>query len=153
MINVTSIAASKKVTKPWGYEYWLECNSDSPYVVKLIHVNAGQRLSLQAHAEKLETMVITMGSGKLHVAGSMLDVIRWENGEYSQEEKSELLNNIKEVPISAGSLLTIHPGDIHRVSAITELELIECSTNHLMDVIRIDDDFQRPSGHIESEHS
>jgi len=153
MINITSVNASKRVNKPWGYELWLECGENSPYVVKMLHINAGQRLSLQAHSHKLETMIITSGQGKLHLSDHDLDNTRWENNGYSDNEKTELLESIKQVDISAGSLLTIHPGDVHRVSADTDLDMIECSTNHLTDVIRISDDHQRPSGHIASEHS
>lgn len=152
MINITTVTESKRVNKPWGYELWLESNSESPYVVKILHIDAGQRISLQAHANKLETMIITSGQGHLHLSDHQLDTERWERNEYSAEEKLALLESIRQVPISEGSLLTIHPGDIHRVSALTDLDMIECSTNYLMDVIRISDDSQRPSGHIETEH-
>ena len=152
MIDIRTIGQTKRVNKPWGYELWLECKDDSPYVVKILHINAGQRISLQAHAQKLETMVITNGDGMLHLSDDVLDIDRWENNNYSAEEKTQLLKNIKQVPISKGSLLTINPGDIHRISAVTDIDMIECSTNHLTDVIRISDDNQRPSGHIDSEH-
>lgn len=153
MIKITDTNNSKRVNKPWGYELWLESKEDSPYVVKILHINAGERLSLQAHAHKLETMLITQGQGQLHLSDTALDIERWENSEYSDSEQHQLLDSIRQVPISAGSLLTIHPGDIHRISATTDIDMIECSTNHLTDVIRISDDNQRPSGYIASEHS
>jgi mannose-6-phosphate isomerase-like protein (cupin superfamily) len=152
MINVTNLEQAKRVNKPWGYELWLECSADSPYVMKILQVDAGQRLSLQAHAEKIETMLILEGTGMLSCCKDPLDVARWQSNGYSDSEKFFLLGSIREVPIAGGSLLTINPGEIHRLTATTPLRLIECSTNHLGDVIRISDDHNRPSGHISSEH-
>ena len=41
----------RRVDKPWGYEVLLS-PEDAPYTAKLIHVRAGQRLSLR-HPELL----------------------------------------------------------------------------------------------------
>ena len=41
----------------------------------------------------------------------------------------------------------------HRVIAITDYTALECSTPHLNDVIRYNDEYDRPDGKIESEHS
>lgn len=155
MITINNLDDAKKVTKPWGYELWLECADDSPYVMKILHVNAGSRLSLQAHAEKMETMLILEGSGTLSTCKELLDIGLWQRNGYTESDKFFLFGSIRDLPITAGSLLTIKPGEIHRVTAgiDTDLRLLECSTNHLEDVIRISDDHNRPSGHIPSEHA
>ena len=155
MITISNLNEAKRVNKPWGYELWLECAESSPYVMKILHVNAGHRLSLQAHAEKMETMMIMEGSGTLSTCKEPLDVDRWQRNGYSESDKFFLFGSIRDIPVNAGSLLTIKPGEIHRVTAgdDSDLRLLECSTNHLEDVIRISDDHNRPSGHIPSEHS
>ena len=43
-----------KVEKPWGYEI-IFTQPDLPYAGKIIHINAGKRLSLQVHDEKVES--------------------------------------------------------------------------------------------------
>lgn len=46
----------------------------------------------------------------------------------------------------------VKPGIIHRVEAVEDLTLIESSTIELDDVYRINDEWQRHDGKIESEH-
>ena len=49
----------KVVEKPWGFELiWAETEN---YVGKLLHINAKQRLSLQYHNQKEETVFVTHG--------------------------------------------------------------------------------------------
>ena len=49
----------RKIKKPWGYEVvWAETDS---YVGKLLHINAGNRLSLQYHRTKEETVYVLSG--------------------------------------------------------------------------------------------
>ena len=48
-----------KVEKPWGYE--LRWATTERYVGKVIHVDAGQALSLQYHNIKDETILVWSG--------------------------------------------------------------------------------------------
>ena len=49
----------RKVEKPWGHEIiWAETKD---YVGKLLHINAGHRLSLQFHRIKEETVYVLSG--------------------------------------------------------------------------------------------
>jgi hypothetical protein len=41
---------------------------------------------------------------------------------------------------------------VHRIEAATDLRLVEVSTPHLDDVVRLADDYGRPDGRVESEH-
>ena len=52
-----------KIEKPWGYEiHWTMPNL--PYMGKILHVNAGKRLSLQRHDKKQETWFMMNGKAK-----------------------------------------------------------------------------------------
>ena len=107
------------VEKPWGFELiWAETEN---YVGKLLHINAKQRLSLQYHSQKEETVFVTHG---------------------------ELLNytDIESPPqrIPEGQSLHVKPNQVHRFGAGAEyVELIEVSTPHLDDVVRLEDDYKR----------
>ncbi len=51
--------APRRVAKPWGYEIWW-AHTDR-YVGKLLHVRAGESLSLQYHNAKDETILVHSG--------------------------------------------------------------------------------------------
>jgi len=111
----------KKIDKPWGYELiWAHTDA---YVGKILHVEAGKRLSLQYHREKDETILIKTGRLLL------------ESGP-SQEDLSELEMN-------PGDSFHIKPGVVHRMTAVTDVDVVEVSTTQLDDVVRIQDDFGR----------
>lgn len=104
------------VDKPWGREIWW---AEAPaYLGKIIEVRAGHRLSLQYHREKLETLHFYRGEGRLTVAG-------------------------EEVPIRPGLSVTVQPGVPHRIAATTDLFILEASTSHPEDVVRLDDAYGR----------
>lgn len=68
MIKITDKNTAKRVNKPWGHELWLECDNNSVYVVKLLHIKAGSQLSLQAHCKKIETMYVMEGIGRIRAS-------------------------------------------------------------------------------------
>lgn len=106
-----------RVDKPWGYEELIEINDS--YVVKKIFMNDGNRCSLQKHNYKLETILVLDGILTILINNNEKD---YQNNEY----------------------ISINPGTIHRMSAKNGSVLyLECSTNHLDDVIRIEDDYNR----------
>src|SRR5689334_25337814 len=50
----------KRVEKPWGYElHWVP--ADAPYLGKILHINAGEYLSLQVHDAKQESWLLMSG--------------------------------------------------------------------------------------------
>lgn len=108
----------EKIEKPWGYEIvWAKTDS---YVGKILHINPGQRLSLQYHNVKEETIYVF--SGTLRNYDEMGNVGLYHPGE----------------------VLHIKPGVIHRFGAgENPVELMEVSTNHLDDVVRLQDDYNR----------
>ena len=113
-----------RVEKPWGYELiWAHT---SEYVGKILHVNAGEALSLQYHEVKDETIFLLTGEMKFWAGTSA--------------ESLEL------VPLSSGEAFRVKPGTIHRMEAVTDCDILEASTPHLDDVVRIQDRYGRIPG-------
>ncbi|HWJ24402.1 MAG TPA: cupin, partial [Gemmatimonadaceae bacterium] len=55
----------RRVDKPWGYEIiWAHTDR---YVGKVLHINAGQALSVQYHERKDETVYLLAGEMKYWV--------------------------------------------------------------------------------------
>ena len=108
----------KKIDKPWGHEViWAETDD---YVGKILHINAGHRLSKQYHEVKEETVYVIRGTL------------------YNYDEN----DNIEK--FTAGQSFHVVPNQIHRFGANeTSVELVEVSTPHLNDVVRIEDDYKR----------
>jgi mannose-6-phosphate isomerase len=120
------VGTHKVVVKPWGKEVWMELNDR--YCYKRIYINAGHRTSLQYHNFKHETNYIISGEAKVLIGTTWYD-------------------------LRADDYFTITPGVHHRVVAVTDVVLQETSTPEVDDVIRIEDDAQRPDGRIEAEHA
>ena len=111
-----------RTDKPWGYE--LLWSHTEHYAGKIIHIDAGKRLSLQYHNDKCESVLVVSGTLLLHLGrGDDARVVRLEVGES------------RDIP----------PGDIHRFAAPEDgdVEIIEVSTPHLDDVVRLEDDYNR----------
>jgi mannose-6-phosphate isomerase-like protein (cupin superfamily) len=112
----------RRVEKPWGYELiWAHTDL---YVGKVLFVRAGQSLSLQFHNEKDESWFVQSGRAEL------------ELGEAGQG----ILN--KEV-ITTGAAFHYVPGTVHRVTALEDTTILEVSTPHLDDVVRLEDRYGR----------
>ena len=114
----------REVQKPWGHEViWAETKD---YVGKLLYINEGHKLSLQYHEEKEETILVV--SGELEITVS-------DHGR----------RGVSVLKLSEGETYHVTPGTIHRFSATlgTNVVLAEVSTNHLDDVVRLEDDYDR----------
>ena len=119
-----------KVEKPWGHELWLELNEF--YAYKLIHMKKGNRFSLQSHDYKIEANFVIKGEAEVLL----------------ENDKGEMKSKI----YKAGSGWTVPLGRKHRVIAKESYTALEVSTPHLNDVVRYQDDTNRKSGKINSEH-
>jgi mannose-6-phosphate isomerase len=120
----------KIVKKPWGEERWIELNDK--YCYKQICINSGHRTSLQYHRHKLETNFVISGRATLELED--------HNGEM------QMIN------LLAGDHATVRPFQKHRITAATDIVLMEVSTPEVDDVVRIEDDTNRLDGRIDSEH-
>ena len=118
-------SSPKSFKIPWGAEEWLELNNH--YCYKIINIDSGYRTSLQYHQRKVETLFVKKGEAKILIDDEWFDV-------------------------AEGDYFTIYPETQHRILAKTDLELLEVSTHEVDDVIRVEDDSNRPSGKIDSEH-
>ena len=117
------VELTRKIEKPWGYEQILEKNDK--YVVKILHINKGQKLSLQYHERKTETLFLYKGLGY---------VVKWDRGGSKQEYMERPLQKVH-----------IPKGWTHRIEASwnEDMEILEVSTTELDDVVRIEDDYGR----------
>lgn len=112
----------RHVDKPWGYELiWAEAED---YVGKVLFVRAGHALSLQYHEQKDESWLVHDGRASL--------------------ELGQVDGQLTTIEISAGDAFRYRPGTVHRVTAIEDLTILEVSTPHLDDVVRLDDRYGRP---------
>jgi mannose-6-phosphate isomerase-like protein (cupin superfamily) len=120
-LNVSPEDLPIKIEKPWGYEIWYAWPDQ--YVGKIIHVNAGQKLSLQYHEQKDETSYLLRGK-MLLTKGSSADAL-----------------TVTE--ISEGYAWRNRPGEIHTIEAVVDSDVLEVSTPHLDDVVRLQDMYGR----------
>ena len=110
----------KRVEKPWGHELiWAVTDR---YVGKVLHIKKGERLSLQYHNKKDET---------IHVqSGRLLFVVDEGKGLVEREMKP-------------GESYHVKPLMKHRMVALTDCDVLEVSTPELDDVVRLEDSYGR----------
>jgi mannose-6-phosphate isomerase-like protein (cupin superfamily) len=112
----------RSVDKPWGSELiWAETED---YAGKILFVKAGESLSLQYHEVKDESWYVLEGRARL------------ELGEVGQDA----LDVLEIVP---GQAFRFRPGTVHRLTGIEDTRIIEVSTAHLADVVRLADSYGR----------
>ena len=107
----------KITSTPWGLEY-IYAHGDG-YIGKILHIFRGNRTSLQFHRKKHETIFVAAGMLTAFIDG---------------EEKV----------LQANDRIVIPPKTKHRLCAIyDDAILLEASTDHLDDVVRLEDDYGR----------
>jgi mannose-6-phosphate isomerase-like protein (cupin superfamily) len=110
----------RRVNKPWGHEIiWAQTDK---YVGKVLHIAAGQRLSRQYHVEKDETFFVQAGEMDLEI-GEGLDC--------------------RVIRMRPTDSFHCAPKTIHRMVAVTDVDVIEVSTPELDDVVRLEDAYGR----------
>lgn len=116
------VTAVRRVDKPWGHEEVFAL-VDGRFCGKAIHVTAGHALSLQYHERKEETIAVQSGTARLEI------------GAHEDE--------LETVSLAPGDSVHLAPGTRHRITALTDLVLLEASTTELDDVVRLDDRYGR----------
>jgi mannose-6-phosphate isomerase len=112
----------RRVEKPWGWELiWADTEL---YVGKILFVRTGQSLSLQFHKEKDESWYVESGRATLELGDAGQGVLSTE-------------------VIGAGACFRFRPGTVHRVTALEDTTILEVSTPHLDDVVRLEDAYGR----------
>jgi quercetin dioxygenase-like cupin family protein len=81
------------VEKPWGFEHiWAETED---YVAKMLHINPKQRLSLQYHVTKEETVYVLEGT-----------LLNWTDADGAPEK------------YPAGATYHVEPNQVHRFGVV-----------------------------------
>ena len=113
--------------RPWGTEDLLALVSKQ-FSVKRLKVKAGSKGGLQYHRLKDEVAIV--------ISGKML--IRYDLGDKVLHERI----------IESGDVVHFPPGLIHQEEAITDCELIETSSPHFNDRVRMEENygFGEPKG-------
>jgi mannose-6-phosphate isomerase len=112
----------KKVDKPWGYELIFAVTER--YAGKLLHVKAGESLSLQFHNVKDEAWYVLEGRAEVELGAPGESVLASE-------------------VVGAGAAFRFTPGTVHRVKAVEDTTILEVSTPELDDVVRLEDSYGR----------
>lgn len=111
-------------SKPWGYEiHWVP--ADAPYMGKVLHINAGARLSLQLHDQKQESWFLMNGRA----------VVIWDNS----------AGELVETELQPGVGYSTKLGQRHRLVGLTDCDVLEVSTPELGTTWRLEDDYARPN--------
>jgi mannose-6-phosphate isomerase len=111
-----------RVDKPWGHEEVFAL-VEGHYCGKAIHVTAGHALSLQYHERKDEVIAVQSGRAQLEVGES--------------EDAMETFE------LATGEKVHLPAGVRHRITALTDVVLLEASTTELDDVVRLEDRYGR----------
>ena len=115
------LESPRRVEKPWGYELiWAETDE---YAGKILHVTAGEALSLQYHEVKDETLFLLKGCLLLQAGGSANELIDYQ--------------------VLEGQSFHMPTGAVHRMMAETDCDILEVSTPYLDDVVRLEDRYGR----------
>jgi len=109
-----------RIEKPWGHEeLWART---AHYAGKILSINANHQLSYQYHRFKEETLRVLTGNVEI-------DIER---------------NGVKQMlRLSPGDVLHVPPLTKHRLRAQEASTVLEVSTDHLDDVVRVEDDYGR----------
>jgi len=108
------------VPKPWGHEtVWAHTDR---YLGKILHINAGEALSVQYHNRKDETVHLLSGELIYRV---------------------KLGDNLTDMRLTRGQSFRITAGTVHQMEAVTDCDVLEASTAEADDVVRLHDRYGR----------
>jgi mannose-6-phosphate isomerase-like protein (cupin superfamily) len=111
----------RKVDKPWGHELiWAHTER---YVGKILHIRAGEALSLQYHHVKDETIMVLSGK---------MQLVYFADGEPPRSRE-----------LAPREPFHITPHLRHRMIALEDTDVLEVSTTELDDVVRLEDRYGR----------
>lgn len=117
---VYTASPMRRVDKPWGHEIiWAHTDR---YVGKVLHIRAGQSLSRQYHRQKDETFLVQTGEMRLEVGSPPTLEVR---------------------TMKPGDSFHCPPETVHRMVAVTDVDVVEVSTPELDDVVRLEDAYGR----------
>ena len=114
------MALGRREQRPWG---WFETlGRGEGYLVKRLHIRAGQRISLQRHRHRSEHWLVVAGEGELECDG-------------------------RRIPACPGTALVVPCGALHRAAAgLASLVIVEVQRGEQLredDIERLADDYAR----------
>ncbi len=112
-----------RIGKPWGHELHF-AKEDDPLMVKILHINAGDRLSEKAHRVKRESYWLLDGQCNVIVENSERQMVP-----VSLEYDKGYSTNV---------------GQRHRQQAVTDCNVFEVSMPEGGKTWRVQDDYERP---------
>ena len=112
----------RHVPKPWGHETIWAAND--LYAGKILHIKAGQKLSVQYHVQKDETVYL--------LSGELKYCVQLEGSDHPTD-----------MQLRVGEAFRVTPGTSHYMEAVTDCAVLEASTPHLDDVVRLQDAYGR----------
>lgn len=118
------VSRPRRVLKPWGHEDVFAL-ADGLYCGKLLFIKAEHSLSLQFHEHKDETIAVYDGRLVLEIG--------------------RRLEELETFHLWPGETVRIVPATVHRMTAMVDSHVLEASTTELEDVIRLADDYGRPT--------
>jgi mannose-6-phosphate isomerase len=123
----------KEVSKPWGRELiWALTDK---YCAKILYIKKGHQLSRQYHIKKDETFLVQSGEMDLDIGLPP---------SFKTEQWLPMnVEPLKTIHMKAGDVYHCKPLTIHRMVAITDVEVFEVSTPELDDVVRLEDAYGR----------
>ena len=112
------------INTPWGSEELIEINDN--YMMKKLTMLKGHKCSLQYHNQKCETIYVLSGDLRIYIGKDL---------------KSE--KNLSSKIYKSGETITLTPGIVHRMEAVSDSVYLEASTPEMDDVVRLVDDYDR----------
>lgn len=120
-INEVILSMSSVGQRDWGEELMIHTCSGN-FTFKLLKINAGMKGGLQYHRVKDECAYV--------VSGELLVRFDLHDG-----------NGLVDKVFGPGDAIRFPPGLVHQEEALTDVVLIEASTPHLNDRVRVEKDY------------
>lgn len=121
-MSFSTIPFHQKIAKPWGYEV-IFTPRHLPRVGKILFVEAGKRLSLQYHDSKEETLCLLTGNAVI----------------WLEDEQGE----VRRLAMERHKGYTISLMQKHRLEAVEDSFVVECSEPEKGNTFRLEDDYAR----------
>lgn len=112
-----------RIGKPWGYELHF-AKEDDPLMVKIHHINSGDRFSEHAHRSRKESYWLLNGDCEMQMEDSSRKMMTFN--------------------IEQNKGYTVSVGQRHRHAGISDCDLLEVGTPEGGKTWRIQDDYERP---------
>ena len=105
--NISEAVSHKKVFRPWGF--YLSIAEGRRFKVKIIHLNAGARISLQMHHHRAEHWIVVKGSAEIEIDNNV-EILRENESRYIPALAKHRLTNtgtnpLEIVEVQSGSYL------------------------------------------------